>query len=382
MQIERYISVRENIAHLSLTHEFKVAELLAELRRQTQTKQIGSYTHVEIVGFACYGLNNAEEIKQVISAWARQQQVSVSFSSIGGYRAGTDSLGFIALEGSLKVNATGELVESQGLCFDSIAELAEMSTRALRAHILQSGFSRVHLGLSGGLDSALVATLAVDALGAENVVGILMPSAYSSQGSIDDALELAANLGIKTHTISIVEPLEQFKNSLNPHTHTDGLVEENLQARIRGILLMAYSNAEASILLSTGNKSESAVGYCTLYGDMAGGYAPIADIYKTRAYELAKYLGRIPQTTCTKAPSAELRPDQKDQDSLPPYPVLDRLLASMIEEGKLPEELIASGEDEQLVMRVWTLLTRSSYKRIQATSFCKLSPKTIGEARL
>lgn len=381
MQVHTHISVKDKVAYLWSSPEHGIEELFEALDRARSARQIGAFESVFVSGACAYGETTASSMRDFLSTWAKKHACSVLVQFFGGYKAEA-SQSSIYLDGMLEIDETGKLVESEGFIFDEIEELAHMATLALREHIKQSGFARVHLGLSGGLDSALVATLAVDALGKENVVGILMPSAYSSQGSLDDALELAKTLGIKTHTIEIEPLLKSFQTSLSPVTRTDGLVEENLQARIRGILLMAYSNAEGSILLSTGNKSEVAVGYCTLYGDMAGGFAPIADIYKTKAYELARFLGRIPESTLTKAPSAELRPDQKDQDSLPDYPVLDGILHNFIEDGISPEDLMTIEEDEALIERVWGLLTRSAYKRVQATSFCKLSAKTIAEANL
>jgi NAD+ synthase (glutamine-hydrolysing) len=260
------------------------------------------------------------------------------------------------------------------------------------------GFKQVVLGLSGGIDSALVAALAAEALGAENVLGVLMPSPYSSDHSISDALALATNLGIETQTIPIALLMKGFAQSLNPlFAGTEsGLAEENIQARIRGNLLMAIANKFGRLLISTGNKSEVAVGYCTLYGDMSGGLAAIADVPKTRVYELCEWLNTpaaqiwvnqlkpnsndeiIPTHILTKPPSAELKPGQLDQDSLPPYEVLDDILYRYIDEHQSQADIVAGGHDVAIVHRVLGLVKRAEFKRQQAAPGLKITDRAFG----
>ncbi|MDD1419133.1 NAD+ synthase [Dolichospermum sp. ST_sed1] len=247
-------------------------------------------------------------------------------------------------------------------------------------------FSKVLLGLSGGVDSALVAAIATAALGKENVLGVLMPSPYSSEHSISDALALADNLDIKTQILPIGELMQGFDNSLGElFTGTEfGIAEENLQSRIRGNLLMAISNKFGYLLLSTGNKSEVAVGYCTLYGDMNGGLSVIADVPKTRVYSLCQWLNChhqqeiIPQNILTKAPSAELKPGQVDQDSLPAYEILDDILDRLIHQHQSTAEIIIAGHDPAIVNRVLQLLSRAEFKRRQAAPGLKITDRAFG----
>ncbi|MBS3027871.1 MAG: NAD+ synthase [Dolichospermum sp. DET50] len=247
-------------------------------------------------------------------------------------------------------------------------------------------FSKVLLGLSGGVDSALVAAIAAAALGKENVIGVLMPSPYSSEHSISDALALADNLDIQTQMLPIGELMQGFDNSLGElFTGTEfGIAEENLQSRIRGNLLMAISNKFGYLLLSTGNKSEVAVGYCTLYGDMNGGLSVIADVPKTRVYSLCQWLNSyhqqeiIPQNILTKAPSAELKPGQVDQDSLPAYEILDDILDRLIHQHQSTAEIIIAGHDPAIVDRVLQLLSRAEFKRRQAAPGLKITDRAFG----
>ena len=247
-------------------------------------------------------------------------------------------------------------------------------------------FSKVLLGLSGGVDSALVAAIATAALGKENVIGVLMPSPYSSEHSISDALALADNLDIKTQILPIGELMQGFDNSLSQlFAGTEfGIAEENLQSRIRGNLLMAISNKFGYLLLSTGNKSEVAVGYCTLYGDMNGGLSVIADVPKTRVYSLCQWLNFhhqqeiIPQNILTKAPSAELKPGQVDQDSLPAYEILDDILDRLIHQHQSTAEIIIAGHDPAIVDRVLQLLSRAEFKRRQAAPGLKITDRAFG----
>lgn len=256
----------------------------------------------------------------------------------------------------------------------------------LKEYCTKLKFSKVLVGLSGGIDSALVTCIAVEALGAKNVHVLLMPSKYSSEGSITDSEKLIKNLGISSDNISIQpvvnETILQIKPALK---NIKGITEENLQARIRGLYLMAYSNNEGHLLLTTGNKSEMAVGYATLYGDMAGGLAVIADVYKTDVYKIADYINRereiIPKEIIEKAPSAELRPNQTDQDTLPPYNLLDRILRMYLEENKEFNEIKEIIGDEEVVKKVLRMVDMNEYKRKQAAPALRVSSKAFGYGR-
>ena len=258
-----------------------------------------------------------------------------------------------------------------------------------RDYIKKNGFGKVLVGLSGGLDSSLVATIGVDALGKDNLVGVAMPSPYSSTGSVTDAELLAKSLGIQLLNVSIDTVFREYLDMLKePFQEKEpDVTEENLQARIRGNILMALSNKFGWLVLTTGNKSEMATGYATLYGDMAGGFAVIKDIPKTMAYKLAEYrnsLGDgeiIPNSVITKPPSAELRPDQKDTDSLPPYEILDPILKAYVEEDKSIEEIIATGNEDSIVRRIARLVDTSEYKRRQAPPGIKITTRAFGRDR-
>jgi NAD+ synthase (glutamine-hydrolysing) len=258
-----------------------------------------------------------------------------------------------------------------------------------RDYITKNGFEKVVIGLSGGIDSSLVATIAVDALGAANVIGVSMPSRYSSSGSISDAELLARNLGIKHMTIPIEKVFKAYLRTLaeNFRDTKPDVTEENIQARIRGNILMALSNKFGWLVLTTGNKSEMATGYTTLYGDMAGGFAVIKDVPKTLVYELAKYRNSIagheviPSSVIDKVPSAELRPDQKDMDSLPPYDLLDPVLTAYVEEDKSVEQVIGMGFEAEIVKRAARLVDASEYKRRQAPPGIKITPRAFGRDR-
>ncbi|MFH2122955.1 MAG: NAD+ synthase [Pseudomonadota bacterium] len=257
----------------------------------------------------------------------------------------------------------------------------------VRDYVRKCGFRSVVLGLSGGIDSALTATIAVDALGAENVLGVALPSPYSSEESMEDAKILAANLGCAFKVIPITPLFSAFQEALQPLFAGFGedITEQNLQARIRGNLLMALSNKFGHLLLSTGNKSEMAVGYCTLYGDMSGGLAVISDVPKQMVYELARYVNReqerIPGRTLTKKPTAELKPDQCDQDDLPPYAILDQLLELHLEQGQGLEALVRAGFDEPMVRDVLRRIRLNEYKRKQAAMGLKVTSKAFGYGR-
>jgi NAD+ synthase (glutamine-hydrolysing) len=258
---------------------------------------------------------------------------------------------------------------------------------ATHDYVGKNGFSSVLIGLSGGIDSSLVAAVATDALGRDRVTGVAMPSAYSSEGSIADARAVAANLGIHLLVLPIAEPVEAFLSVLKePFAGTEqGVAEENLQARARAVLLMGLSNKFGSLVLNTGNKSEVAVGYCTLYGDMAGGFAVIKDVPKTLVYELARWRNEagvvIPQSVLDKPPSAELRPGQLDSDSLPPYEVLDPVLEGYVEGDLSVDELVSQGFDRELVERVIRLVDGAEYKRRQAPPGPKVTGRAFGKDR-
>lgn len=251
----------------------------------------------------------------------------------------------------------------------------------------KSGFKKAILGLSGGLDSALTLAIAVDALGPENVLSVIMPSRFSSQHSIDDSIKMTQNLGSPKEIISIEENFKQLEKSLKPFFSNlpFDTTEENMQARLRAVILMALSNKKGYLLLNTSNKSEAAVGYGTLYGDMCGGLSVIGDIYKTEAWQLAEYINKkqkiIPESIINKIPSAELRPNQKDSDSLPPYQILDKLLYMYIEEQKSPQQIMKAGLEKSLVQKVINLVNTSEYKRFQAPPVLRVTQKAFGAGR-
>ncbi len=258
---------------------------------------------------------------------------------------------------------------------------------AVRDYVGKNGFERVFVGLSGGIDSALTLALAVDALGADRVMAVIMPSRYTSRMSIDDANALSDRLGVRRHVVSIEGPYEAFLETLaGPFEGASaGTAEENIQARSRGVLLMALANKQGGLVLSTGNKSELAVGYATLYGDMVGGFAPLKDVPKTRVYELARWRNRadevIPERIIERAPSAELAPEQADTDSLPPYDQLDPILEGLVERDDSVEDLVQAGHDAVTVRRVARMLVTSEYKRRQAAPGPKVSPRAFGRER-
>ncbi len=344
--------------------------------------------------------------QQMLGALARRYDAFVAMCNQAG---GNDSLIFDG--SSLAVAPNGEVIaQAASFAEDLVIFDTEASSPALsgpepeesfevkatwdalvlgtRDYVRKCGFSKALIGLSGGIDSALVAAIAVDALGAENVMGVGMPSGYSSEGSKDDARDLAVRLGIQFELLSIHDGYDTLLKTLEPlFSGTPfGLAEENLQSRLRGVLLMALSNKFGALVLTTGNKSEMSVGYCTLYGDMVGALAVIGDVMKTRVYALSHYANRerelIPNSTLTKAPSAELRPDQKDTDSLPPYEVLDPILEAYVERYCSAEQIAGEQKvDVELVRQVLKLVERSEYKRQQAAPVLKVTQKSFGTGR-
>ena len=272
---------------------------------------------------------------------------------------------------------------------DRLAEIYNALVLGTGDYIRKNGFQRVLIGLSGGIDSALTAAVAVDALGKQGVVGVAMPSQYSSKESLDDAKLLAKNLGIRFLTIPITEIFQAYLKTLSSSFkgRKPDVTEENIQARIRGNILMALSNKFGWLVLTTGNKSEVSVGYCTLYGDMAGGYAVLKDVPKTLVYELTKFRNKkegkniIPKSVFVKPPSAELRPNQKDEDSLPPYPVLDPILQAYVEEDKGVEDIAKMGFKERLIKDVINMVDRNEYKRRQSPPGVKITHRALGKDR-
>ncbi|RYD32173.1 MAG: NAD(+) synthase, partial [Verrucomicrobiaceae bacterium] len=266
-------------------------------------------------------------------------------------------------------------------------QLYQALVLGVRDYVTKSGFSSVCLGLSGGIDSALTATIAADALGPENVRGLTMPSPYSSRGSVDDSFALAENLGIRCDEVPIRNAFEAVKSTMQPvfEGKPEDVTEENMQARLRGLMLMALSNKENHLLLTTGNKSELAVGYCTIYGDMCGGLAVISDLPKVKVYEVCRWINRdreiIPWNTIDKPPSAELRPDQKDQDTLPPYEILDAILELYVEHQLSADEIISRGYEEATVRWIQRRVDFNEWKRHQAAPGLRVTSKAFGIGR-
>lgn len=298
-------------------------------------------------------------------------------------------------EEDFRIFDTGQLQKSRGKLqiekyspdHIKIGLIHDALVMGIRNYFSKLGFDKAILGLSGGIDSAVTLALAVQALGNENVLSVLLPSQFSSDHSVNDALELVRNLGSPYHLIRIEDAYNEVEKTLHPFFKglDFGLAEENIQARLRGVYLMALSNKFGHILLNTSNKSEAAVGYGTLYGDMNGGISVLGDVYKTEVFGLAQYINRegevIPENIITKPPSAELRPGQKDSDSLPEYDVLDRILYQYIEKRKGPKELIDMGFDEQLVKRILRMVNVNEYKRHQTPPILRVSTKAFGMGR-
>jgi len=292
----------------------------------------------------------------------------------------------LSADGTVKIKPAQPASRQPSNPFDEIYQALVLGTRD---YACKNGFKKVLLGLSGGIDSSVTAAIAVAALGAENVIGISMPSEFNSPETIGDAEKLAKNMDIEFHTIPIGPMLSQFHKSLQTVEgwNNEGIAYENLQARIRGCILMSLSNRFGSLVLTTGNKSETAVGYSTLYGDTAGGFGIIKDVPKTTVYELAEHINRvagrpiIPEDVITRPPSAELRPDQKDCDSLPDYDLLDKILKGYVEEDKSITELVAQGLPEDVVSKVIRMVDRNEYKRRLSPPGIKITPKAFGKDR-
>jgi len=341
--------------------------------------------------------------RDMLATIAKNDRVPVVFVNQVG---GNDSLVFdgssMVFDREGKVIARGKSFEEDLILFDSDTLTGEMHEQiageevsiyaalvlGTRDYIRKCGFQQVVVGLSGGIDSALTAVIAADAIGPENVIGVGMPGPYSSEGSINDARALAKNLGIRFEILRITDIFEDYKSTLRDvfKGHPEDVTEENIQSRIRGSLLMALSNKFCALVLSTGNKSELGVGYCTLYGDMAGGLAVINDVPKTLVYRLSHYVNSrnpvIPKATLEKPPSAELRADQKDTDSLPAYEVLDAILEDYVEDSRSAEEIASShGFELAIVKDVIRMVERNEYKRQQAAPGIKVSPKAFGYGR-
>lgn len=350
-----------------------------------------------------FHLGKRELRRHMLATIARDNKVPVLFVNQVG---GNDSLIFdgssmvIAPDGRIVAQAKSfeeDLVifhseTMQGDMHDQVPAGMASAYAALALgtcdYVRKCGFSKVVIGLSGGIDSALTAAIAVEALGKENVTGIAMPSQYSSEHSIKDARELACKLGIRFEVIAIGQVFNGYRKALAPlfAAMPEDVAEENLQSRIRGNILMAFSNKFGALVLTTGNKSELGVGYCTLYGDMVGGLGVISDVPKTMVYDLSRYANSlkpvIPQSTIDKPPSAELRPGQKDSDTLPPYEVLDNILEDYVEDYRTAEQIAAErGYDVQLVRNVIRMIERSEYKRQQAAPGLKITPKAFGLGR-
>ena len=341
--------------------------------------------------------------REMLATIAREDRVPVAFVNQVG---GNDSLVFdgasLVFDRAGKVIAQGKSFEEDLIFFDSDSLTGEIHEQiegeeasiyaalalGTRDYIRKCGFKQAIIGLSGGIDSALTACIAVDAIGAENVIGVGMPGLYSSEGSISDARELAENLGIRFDLLPISEIFNGYIGTLSEvfRGRAEDATEENIQSRIRGSLLMALSNKFGALVLSTGNKSELGVGYCTLYGDMAGGLAVINDVPKTMVYRLSHYVNSrravIPRASLEKPPSAELRANQKDSDSLPPYEVLDAILEDYVEDAHSAEQIARDHKFElQLVKSVIRMVERNEYKRQQAAPGIKISPKAFGYGR-
>jgi NAD+ synthase (glutamine-hydrolysing) len=350
-----------------------------------------------------FWIGKRELRRDMLASIARQHKVPVVLVNQVG---GNDSLVFdgssVVLNAEGHVIAQGKSFAEDLIYFDSTTFVGDMHEQVAgeegsvysalvlgtRDYMRKCGFRKAIVGLSGGIDSALTAVIAAEAVGPENVIGVGMPGPYSSQGSLEDARALAGNLGMRFELLAIGQVFDAYRKTLNEvfQGSKEDVTEENLQSRTRGALLMALSNKFGAIVLSTGNKSELGVGYCTLYGDMVGGLAVISDVPKTLVYRLSRYANSrrhvIPEASLEKPPSAELRPDQKDSDSLPPYEVLDAVLEDYVEDLRSAEQIAADRNfDLDVVRRVIRMVDRAEYKRQQAAPGIKISPKAFGYGR-
>ncbi len=392
------IVISDDISVPALSSEFSINPM-DEISKQNPAFAI-------CIGAVPFDYNQQEIRRMVISANAVRYEIPFVFVNHVGAHVNVVYDG-----GSMVSNAHGEIVYEME-CFKSgmavvdinevkngslkeietintpkIERIYQAITMGLRDYFKRSGFSKAVLGLSGGIDSAVVATLSVDVLGKENVMGVLMPSEFSTDHSVKDAEELAKNLGIEYDIVPIKSAYDSFMKLFEPRWNglPFDVTEENLQARIRAVTVMSYSNKFKAMLVNTSNKSEAAVGYGTMYGDLCGGISAIGDLYKTQVYELANYLNRdkvrIPINTLTKAPSAELRPGQKDADSLPDYDILDQLLYAHLEGKNNAEQLLAMGFEQSLVNKVLRLIRLNEYKRLQCPPIIRVSTCAFGHGR-
>ena len=361
-----------------------------------QVKKKAEY--IFVINASPYHFRKINEREEIIKNLCRENHIKLFYVNCVG---GQDEIVFDGQ--SLIINEEGEILkkgkifEEEILIFegekeeieviDESEEIYKALITGLRDYVYKNGFKKVIIGLSGGIDSSLVATIATDALGKENVIGVFMPSRFSSKQSYEDAKKLSENLGIEFLVIPIENIFNTYIETLKDifKGRPFDITEENIQARIRGNLLMALSNKFGYLVLTTGNKSEMSVGYATLYGDMAGGFAVIKDLYKTMVYKIAKWRNSIspviPESILTKEPTAELRENQKDTDTLPPYEILDRILKEYIEKDKSYEEIIEMGYEKDIVKKVIRMVDKNEYKRRQSPPGIKITPKAFGKDR-
>ena len=408
---QRYFNAgQQHLVFEHLGHKFGVliCEDLWVEQNTKQLAQLGAETLL-VLNASPYEAGKPQIRQTLITKLSQEHLVHIAYINQVG---GQDDLIFDGA--SSLCSKSGEIVAQAALCQEqvlivdydttqqqylpqeksatqnTIAEIYQLLVMSVRDYVQRSGFPGVVLGLSGGIDSALTLAIAVDALGAQRVQAVMMPYTYTAQISVEDAAQQAQRLGISFGIAEIHPIVHSFMQTLNPFLSApsaNDTTEENLQARTRGTLLMALSNRFGNLLLSTGNKSELAVGYCTLYGDMAGGFAPLKDVYKTIVFELAKYRNSleetpvIPERVITRPPSAELRPDQTDQDSLPAYDILDAILYMYIEENLTPEEIMSKGFEADVVQRIIRLVDQNEYKRRQGAIGPRISTRAFARDR-
>ena len=401
-------------SHILNYKNFKIAITICEDLWNIGEEQLYPYSPMEkliaekpdlMINIAAspFNINQAETRKNILKKNVEKYKIPLFYVNHAG--AQTE---LIFDGGSMALNSDGEIIselnyfEEDFKVFDTnnltnnnnlsailskTALIHDALITGIKDYFQKLGFTKAILGLSGGIDSAVVLVMAARALGSNNVKALLLPSEYSSQHSVDDAVKLAENLGVSYEIINIEDVFSTFNKTLSPFFKdlAFDVTEENLQARIRAVILMAFSNKFGNVLLNTSNKSEAAVGYGTLYGDMCGGLAVIGDLYKTQVYELAHYINKdkeiIPNNSITKPPSAELRPEQKDSDSLPEYDILDAILYNYIELRKGPRELLEMGFDEAIVNKTLRLVNMNEYKRHQTAPILRISAKAFGMGR-